>query len=647
MAIDLSRFADSFYEEAGDHLVTMESLLLAFGTRRPDEESLNAIFRAAHSIKGGALAFGHAALGEFTHDLETAFDRIRKGALDLNKALVGIFLRSVDALREHVIALRQNKLPDAGALDAIRKELQSNVRVADRVREALDEPIPVPAHHVEIALGSGEFPVRATVDALLAELAALGTLRELVVDFEAGRGGFISFALECSENIERTRDSLRLFVAEESIRKCHVGGLTGGDLELFEANANAPAPDSFGFFAPEVQAPSAALNESDSVRINVARMDELVNLVGELVITQAMISRAGQTPGTALDDAIAQLERNTRDLQGAVLSIRMLPIRHVTSRIPRIARDVAERVGKEVDLVLEGEDTELDKGLIEKIADPLMHLVRNAIDHGIESVQARALSGKPAHGRVAVRARHEGGKVLISVSDDGAGLDRAAIVAKARESGVAFDENAADDKIWPLVFRPGFSTAAAVTEVSGRGVGMDVVLRNVTSLGGSIDIASAAGRGATFTMRLPLTLAIIEGMSVVADGEAYVVPLAAVAKSLRDQAAARCIMANRQVLAFGGEFIPVVSLASLFDGTAEPRETGGVHVVLEVDGKCAALHVDELLGLHQTVVKGLEDHYRRVDCISGATILADGKVALILDAQRIIERAGGVEVGRP
>jgi two-component system chemotaxis sensor kinase CheA len=325
----------------------------------------------------------------------------------------------------------------------------------------------------------------------------------------------------------------------------------------------------------------------------------------------------------------------------------MLPIRHVTSRIPRLVRDVAERVGKEIDLVLEGEDTELDKGLIEKLADPLMHLVRNAIDHGIESGPVRARTGKPARGRVSVRARHEGGKVVISVADDGAGLDRAAIVAKAREAGLPFDESAPDEKIWPLVFRPGFSTAAAVTEVSGRGVGMDVVLRNVTALAGSIDIASAAGKGATFTLRLPLTLAIIEGMSVAANGESYVLPLAAVAKSLRDEAAARCIMASRQVVAFEGEFIPVVSLATLIDPRATARAAGGVHVVLEVDGKCAALHVDELLGLHQTVVKGIEENYRRVDGISGATILADGRVALILDAQRIIERAGGVDVRRP
>jgi two-component system chemotaxis sensor kinase CheA len=643
MAIDLSRFADSFYEEAGEHLVTMESLLLAVNTRRPDEESLNAIFRAAHSIKGGAAAFGLVALGEFTHELESAFDRIRRGALDLSKCLVGIFLRSVDALREHVIALRQGRAPDLAALETLGHELKKSLATADRVRQALAEPIAVPAHHVEIVLDAGEFPVRATVDALLAELAALGTLRELVVDFEAGRGGFISFALECSAHIDQTRDSLRLFVADKAIRKCHAGDMAGGVVEMFEAEEK-PAVDSFGFFAPEAPAAPAAPVEADSMRINVGRMDELVNLVGELVITQSMVSRARHGPGAALDDALAHLERNTRDLQGAVLAMRMLPIRHVTSRIPRLVRDLTDRVGKEIDLVLEGEDTELDKGLIDKIADPLMHLVRNAIDHGIEPAQARAAAGKPARGRIVVRARHEGGKVVVSVSDDGRGLDRAAIAAKARQSGIVFDEDAAEAEIWPLIFRPGFSTAASVTEISGRGVGMDVVLRNVSALGGSVDIASEAGRGCAFTLRLPLTLAIIEGMSIAAGGESYVVPLAAVAKSLRDEAAPRCVMGDRQVLAYAGEFIPVVSLATLFNAGAAPRAAGGVHVVLEVDGRCAALHVDDLLGLHQTVVKGLEDHYKRVDGVSGATILADGKVALILDAQRIIERAGGVSV---
>ena len=646
MAIDLSRFAAGFYEEAGDHLVTMESLLLAVGARAPDAESLNAIFRAAHSIKGGAGAFGHAALGDFTHELESVFDRVRTGGLDLTKSLVGALLHCVDAIREHVNALRQGKVPDTASLDAVKAELTKNVELAARIHDGLEEPLKPTGHHVELALDAAEFPDRATVDSLLLELSALGALTSVEVDHEPGQGGFLSFVVETGAGIEETRDSLRLFVSDESIRKCHVRGGTGGELEFFMV-AEAPEIEApFGFFPAEVATQTPALGESDSVRINVAKMDELVNLVGELVITQAMVSRgthAGAEGAAALAEAVAQLERNTRDLQRSILSIRMLPIRHVTSRIPRLARDVSERLGKTVELEIDGEDTELDKGLIEKLADPLMHLVRNAIDHGIETEEVRVARGKDATGRVTLRARHEGGKVVISVADDGAGLDRALIMAKASAAGIEMDANATDESVWQLVFRPGFSTAPSVTEVSGRGVGMDVVQRNVHALGGTIEIASAAGRGAAFTLRLPLTLAIIEGMSIVADGESYIVPLAAIAQSIRPDAADVRTMGGREVLRFNGTYIPLVSLGEMFGHAVAERCANGVHVVLDIDGRHAALRADALLGLHQTVVKGLEDHYRRVDGISGATILGDGRVALILDAQRVIDRAGALE----
>jgi two-component system chemotaxis sensor kinase CheA len=644
MAIDLSRFADSFHEEALEHLVTMESLLLAVNIRRTDPEALDAIFRAAHSIKGGAGAFGHAALGDFTHALESAFDGLRTGEIAFNKSLVGVFLRCVDALRAHVVALRQGPGTDDASLAAMKRELAIAVAQARRICEGLYAPIPSPGHHVELALDAAEFRDRATVDSLMLELSALGTLVDVEVAFAPGEGGSVSFIVETAGAVEQTRDSLRLFVADDSIRDCRADNAAKGNAASGPVAQAQVADDAFGFFAPESPAQPGAFSDADSVRINIAKMDELVNLVGELLITQAMVGRGAGIAGGCppqLAEAVAQLERNTGDLQRCVLAIRMLPIRQVTSRIPRLARDVSERLGKEIELALEGEDTELDKGLIEKIADPLLHLVRNAIDHGIETPAARVAKGKPPAGRLAVRARHEGGKVLVSVSDDGAGLDRAAIVAAARAAGIEVDDNAPDDAIWPLVFRPGLSTAGEVTEVSGRGVGMDVVQRNVRALGGTIEIDSSAGRGATFTLRLPLTLAIIEGMSIVADGESYIVPLSAVVQSLRPGACDVRTMGGREVLRYGAEFIPVVSLGEIFGHPI--RGAASVHVVLDIDGRRAALNADELLGLHQTVVKGLEDNYRRVDGISGATILADGRVALILDAQRVIERAGAIE----
>jgi len=643
MAIDLSRFADSFHEEALEHLVTMESLLLAVNIRRADPESLDAIFRAAHSIKGGAGAFGHAALGEFTHELESAFDGVRRGEIAFTKSLINIFLRSVDALRAHVTALRQGGGTDGAPMDAMKRELVTAVAQAQRIREGLDAPIPSPGHRVELALGAAEFSDRATVDALLLELSALGTIVDVELEFVPGEGGSVSFIVETHGTIEQTRDSLRLFVSDDSIRECHAGNAVASSNDWIPIDETKD-DDAFGFFPAEAPAEARAFSDADSVRINIAKMDELVNLVGELLITQAMVARGSGIPGGCppqLAEAIQQLERNTGDLQRSVLSIRMLPIHHVTSRIPRLVRDVSERLGKEIELELEGEDTELDKGLIEKLADPLMHLVRNAIDHGIETPEARRAKGKPPAGRLTVRARHEGGKVAVSIIDDGAGLNRAAIVAAARGAGIEVDDDASDDAIWPLVLRPGLSTAGEVTEVSGRGVGMDIVQRNVRALGGTIEIDSTAGRGATFTLRLPLTLAIIEGMSIVADGESYIVPLSAIAQSLRPGACDVRTMGGREVLRYGNEFIPVVSLGEIFGHPI--RGAAGVHVVLDIDGRRAALNADELLGLHQTVVKGLEDNYRRVDGISGATILADGRVALILDAQRLIERAGAVE----
>jgi two-component system chemotaxis sensor kinase CheA len=638
MAIDLSRFAPAFYEEAGDHVATMESLLIALALDDPDAETLNAIFRAAHSIKGGAGAFGQAALGDFTHELESAFDRVRKGELKLTKPLVGVFLRCVDAIRDHVAALRHDKETDIAALDAMKAELAKSIAAPAAPARS--------GHFVELALDAAEFPDRGTVDTLLLELSALGTLEDVELEHTHGENTFISFVVHARGTIEETRDSLRLFVAEAAIRKCHADAGAAGEIEFFMI-ADAPEPDSpFGFFAPDAPAQAAPLGEADSVRINVAKMDELVNLVGELVITQAMVARGAQRGGAdpaELAEASAHLERNTRDLQRSILSIRMLPIRHVTSRLPRLARDVSERLGKETQLVLAGEDTELDKGLIEKLSDPLLHLVRNAIDHGIEMPAERLARGKSACGRLEVRARHEGGKVVISIADDGAGLDRASILAAARASGVDVEDDATDEAVWPLIFRPGLTTAKSVTDVSGRGVGMDVVQRNVHALGGTIEIASRRGAGATFTLRLPLTLAIIEGMSIVADGESYIVPLTAIAQSLRPDACDVRTMGGRDVLRYDGGFIPLVSLGEMFGHGRSLGQGPGVHVVLDIGGRRAALRADALLGLHQTVVKGLEDNYRRVNGISGATILGDGRVALILDAHRIVEQAGAID----
>jgi two-component system chemotaxis sensor kinase CheA len=631
MAIDLSGFAAAFLEEAGEHADTLEQLLVAIDLAAPDAESLNAIFRAAHSIKGGAGAFGYGALAEFTHELESALDRLRKRQRALGRPLVGVLLRCVDAIRDHLARLR-HKQPAAGsAFASLGAELTLSL-----------EPPAMPTLRVELALDPQAFPGREAIDALVESLAPLGTLENSVALIEASGITVLGFDLRTASDAADVRESLQFVVAGEAIRVC------GERVATFTP---APEEEGYGFFEPAVRAAPAeterapaALSDADSIRINVAKIDALVNLVGELVITQAMVARnAQQGAGAHLAASVASLERNTRDLQRSILSIRMLPVRHVTSRLPRLALDLSERLGKPVQLDLEGEDTEIDKGVVEKLADPLMHLVRNAIDHGIEDAQSRSALGKPACGRVLVRARHEGGRVAISVADDGAGLDRAAIAARASAAGIDFDADAPDEAIWPLIFRPGLSTASAVTEVSGRGVGMDVVQRNVHALGGTIDIASSPGRGATFTLRLPLTLAIIEGLSIDADGESYIVPLACIAQSMRPADGDMRTLGGREVVRFNGAYVPVLGLGEIFGHAGAQRGSDPVLVVLEVGGRTLALRADRLLGIHNTVVKGLEDNYRRIDGISGATILGDGRVALILDAQRLVDRAGALE----
>ena len=391
-------------------------------------------------------------------------------------------------------------------------------------------------------------------------------------------------------------------------------------------------------------APAANGPESSSIRVSVEKVDQLINLVGELVITQAMIEQRTHGLDPMLHEkllsGVSQLTRNTRHLQEAVMSIRMMPMDYVFSRFPRMVRDLAAKLGKKVDFITQGAATELDKGLIERIIDPLTHLVRNSIDHGIESPDTRTAAGKEAAGKLTLSAAHRGGHVVIEVSDDGGGLNRERILAKARQQGLAVSDTMPDGEVWQLIFAPGFSTAEAVTDVSGRGVGMDVVRRNITALGGQVDIRSVAGQGSTVSIALPLTLAILDGMSVRSGDEIYILPLNYVLESLQPQPQDISRIAGQgQVVRVRGEYLPLISLRQVFD-TGDGADAGpGIAVILEADGQRAALLIDELVGQQQVVVKNLEANYRRVAGISGATILGDGSVALILDVSALLRGA--------
>ncbi|MBI3154061.1 MAG: chemotaxis protein CheW, partial [Burkholderiales bacterium] len=436
-----------------------------------------------------------------------------------------------------------------------------------------------------------------------------------------------------------------------------------------DATALAAAPDpGFGFFddapgappAPDAAAPSAPARpaalarqdarplpagEAGTLRVSVEKVDQLINLVGELVITQAMLAQNGKAIEAGLPQqfaaGLADLERNTRELQEAVMSIRMIPMSLVFNRFPRMLRDLAGRLGKKVELVTQGESTELDKGLVEKITDPLTHLVRNSCDHGIESPEERRAAGKPAHGTVTLVASHQGGSVVIEVRDDGRGLNRARLLAKARERGIAAHDSLSDQEVWQLIFAPGFSTADAVTDVSGRGVGMDVVKRNIAALNGSVEIDSAEGCGMCVRVRLPLTLAIMDGMSVAVGDEVYIVPLAAVLESFQVAGdTMRTIGGHGRVVQVREEVLPVVDLEQRLQvPRAGATPDGRIMVVVEAEDGRAALLVDELVGQQQVVVKNLEANYRRVRDVSGATILGDGRVALILDTGSLVRRA--------
>ncbi|MDR0213254.1 MAG: chemotaxis protein CheW [Comamonas sp.] len=405
-------------------------------------------------------------------------------------------------------------------------------------------------------------------------------------------------------------------------------------------NGQAVAAQSAAKAAPK----AAAHMESTSIRVDVKKVDQLINLVGELVITQAMLAQNSQgldpTTYQQLLAGLADLDRNTRDLQESVMSIRMIPMSTVFSRFPRMLRDLAGKLDKKIDLITLGEATELDKGLVEKITDPLTHLVRNSVDHGIEMPEDRLAAGKSEHGTLTLAASHQGGSIVIEVRDDGKGMNREKILGKARERGMDVSDSMPDSEVWQLIFAPGFSTADVVTDVSGRGVGMDVVKRNITSLGGTVEIESTAGVGMKVAVRLPLTLAIMDGMSVGVEDEVYILPLSSVVESFQVNTDDVNTVANgTQLVKVRDEYMPVIALERTFQvPRADESKTSNIMVVVEADGSRVALLVDELLGQHQVVVKNLESNYRKVPNVSGATILGDGSVALILDTGALVRR---------
>ena len=782
MSVDLTQFHQVFLEESFENLDAMEDQLMALDPFNPENEVINSIFRAAHSIKGGAGTFGFAAVAEFTHLLETLLDEVRAGKRGITQEEVDLFLQAVDCLRDVLQSCQQGVdhdrervaelsklflglmqdstgkpikssassstiehsqsniatseknanrcwsiqfsphrdlfttgneplrifrvLAELGELkvtslvealpsfDGIvteqcylswRLELSGNVEksqieeafewvfdqadiVIEPVPKSLDNAQPV-TWNIEFIPNKGLFrsgndPVRLLRD--LSELGSATIQADIsnISDFEHFHpedcylSWHINLESRCqSEEItkvfEWVVDDCKLIINQQSIDSLQSADSHNTD------SVTAVATQTSTVKALDVGVgieagnrsnnKSPAKMESSSIRVAIDKIDSLINMVGELVITQSMLGQIGgnftldQLP--RLLEGLSQLEHNTRELQESVMRIRMLPISFAFSRFPRMVRDLSRRLNKQIELVLRGEQTELDKTVMERIGDPLVHLVRNAIDHGIENPEERSRQGKSPIGTIVLNAYHQSGNVVIEIQDDGRGINREKLLEKARAQGLVANSDGStlsDSQVFDLIFHPGLSTAAEVSDVSGRGVGMDVVKRNIQELNGTIDIKSHPGVGTTITVRLPLTLAILDGQLVRVGDNIYIFPLVSIVESIQvkadelNQVAGGC-----EVFQLRNEYIPVVRLYEVF--SVKPDSTDiedSLLVVVEGDGEKIGVVVDELSAQQQVVIKSLEQNYQRIEGVSGATILGDGTVSLILDIPGIVKLAG-------
>ncbi len=636
MEIDLTRFRETFFQEATEHLSAMENGLLSLQSGAGDGETLHCIFRGAHSLKAGANMFGCEAMGRFTHVLENLLDRLRNGETQVSAPLVELLLRSVDVLRELLAAAQGQAEPTTAWEDLV--ENLDRARSSGAAAPASEKPEPEASsatRQYAIHFVPGPEIFRMGLDPLLAlrDLAALG-------------------------HLEAEPDLARLpALAALEVETCHLGwrlrlttsadGAAIRDVFAFledvsqlsiEAEAPAQSNAAVGSVAAPLKTTLRSAAREASIRVATDKVDRLIDLVGELVIAQSMAAEVmhGFTPDQLprLEAAMTDLDRYTRELQERAMRIRMMPVGNIFNRFPRLVHDTALALGKKVAIEVSGEETELDKGVVESIADPLTHLVRNAVDHGIESPEERQAAGKPEEGRLRLCAWHQGGNVIVEVADDGRGLDTKRIWAKGVARGlIGADEDLTDEQVHALIFRPGFSTAERVTDLSGRGVGMDVVKKSVEGLNGNVSLRSEAGKGSAVRIKLPLTLAILDGMLLRVGSQTYVLPLVSIVESIRPRPEQVHRVAGKgEVVEVRRQALPLMRLGDVFHLASEFTDPSrGLVMIVEHEGRQLALLVDELLGQHQVVVKSLETNFRKVEGITGATILGDGRAALILD----------------
>ena len=679
--LDMAEIAKVFFQECREGLDVMEAGLLSLDASA-DLENINTIFRAAHSIKGGAATFGFAPVAQFTHGVETLLDEMRNAARPVTDDAIQVLLKSCDCLREMMQAIEAEKPLDQTKTDVLNLEL--NRILADdsgparfaQPELAVPPPAATPAAAPPAAPPSTATPsavagwtirfepvpdllrLRNEPTRMFAELQRLGELRAQAdlsrlpaleeMDPEAC---YLSWTLELDGDITQPQlNDIFDWVDARCKLEFTPRATPVVPAALVEAAAALPPAPKAG---PPNTSPPKPSADAGSIRVATEKLDAIINLVGELLITQSMLSGFADgikpTELGRLRQGLSQLSRNTRELQESVMQIRMLPIGFAFNRFPRLVHDLSRKLGKKVELKLQGESTELDKTVLEKIGDPLVHLVRNALDHGLETPERRVAAGKGDTGTLELRAFHESGNIIIEVRDDGAGLNKTRILQKALDRGlVASSQELSDEQIDNLIFMPGFSTAEQISDVSGRGVGMDVVRRNINDLGGHVQINSKEGIGSTIRIRLPLTLAILDGQLVRVGKEVFIISLLAILETIQiDPKRVNKLAGLTSLYHLRDEYLPVVRLSDQFGVEPDNRDSeDGLLVIVEADGKRVGLLVDDLLAQQQVVIKSLETNYNAVADIAGATILGDGTVALIIDVPDLI-RSSTERNGRP
>ncbi|MDR3449174.1 MAG: chemotaxis protein CheA [Alphaproteobacteria bacterium] len=645
---ELDQFKQTYITECFELLGEMEERLMVLDVEAADAEALNAIFRCAHSIKGGSGAFGFDFITVFTHALEALLDVLREGKVAPSREAVDLLLKSADVVTQMVTAARDGQRPPDNLGSDIKAELERFAGAGPAVagaeaayglfdEEPATDAAPERLWHIDFAPHPTLFATGNEPLLILRELARLGTATiladssqvPLLADLDAA-ACFLRWTID----LRTARDEAAIrevFEFVEDHCDLKIAGENPAPAILAPPRKDSP-PTAAGDEAPARPAPAT------SIRVDLEKVDRLVNMVGELVITEAMLrAQTRDFPAeqfSGLLRGIDELSQHTRELQEAVMSVRMQPVKSIFSRMPRIVRDISAQLGKEIRLETKGENTEVDKTVIEQLSDPLMHMIRNSCDHGIEMPETRADNGKATEGVIHLSAEHRGGRIVIEIGDDGAGINRERVLAKAREKNlVATDVNPSDGDIDNMIFMAGFSTAEKVTNVSGRGVGMDVVKRNIEGMGGTVRVENHPGKGSHFTISLPLTLAILDGMIVRVGSEKYIIPITSIVETLRPKPDdVRHVEGHSDVINVRGEFVSVLYLSRTFDvAGAESDPSKALVVLVESHNEKLGLVVDELIGQQQVVIKSLEANADPVPGVSGATILGDGMVALILE----------------